>query len=389
MTSKRIYLDYNASAPILPEAKGAMLAALEASANASSVHANGRNARAIVETARGKVAALVGADPNQVIFTSGATEAAQLVLSPMLNRKNRAIELDKIYMSTIEHPCIQNGGRFEAENIARFPVDRHGVVDLAELERLLASLVGKNPFLLALMLANNETGIIQPVKKVSQMVKSAGGYLLVDAVQAAGRVPIDLRQLGADFLVFTSHKLGGPQGAGALILGDAELKPEPLIRGGGQESRLRGGTENIAAIAGFGEAVRIALESLEYIQRLIYIRDRFEGQLVDLCKGKDNRLGPLTVFGRESERLANTTCFAINGLNAETALISLDLDGISVSSGSACSSGKVEPSHVLKAMGVDDQQAKAAIRVSTGWDTRPEDITKFLEAFASCLKRLT
>ncbi len=389
MKKKRAYLDYNASAPLLPQARDAMLSALSVSANASSIHAHGRKARAIIEQARSNIAALAGAGTDNVIFTSGATEAAQLALSPIMVGQGREIKLDELLVSAIEHPCILNGGRFGEDRRTMMPVTGQGVLDIAELEAHLSGRASSEPFLMALMLANNETGIIQPVKEVADIVHDAGGYMLVDAVQAAGRMPLDMMNLGADFLILSSHKIGGPQGAGALVLGDKNFKPKPLIMGGGQELKLRAGTENVAAIAGFDAAAVFAVEQLDHMQEMLYVRNRFEERLADICGPHGNVHGSLVIIGKDSERLANTSCFAVEGINAETALISLDLDGISVSSGSACSSGRVETSHVLIAMGLDDPVARAAIRVSFGWNTKQADTEKFLEAWASYLKRLT
>ena len=387
MTNTRTYLDYNASAPLLPEAKEAMLLALEVSANASSVHGDGRKARGIIERARSQIGALAGVAADHVVFTSGATEAAQLALSPVYHGPDGEIKLDGLYVSAIEHPCVIDGGRFGAVQI--IPVTSEGVVDIAAFSEILSGRQSKKPFLVGLMLANNEAGIIQPVAEMAKLVHNAGGYLLVDAVQAAGRLPVDIAALGADFLILTSHKIGGPQGTGALVLCDRNFKPTPLIFGGGQEHRLRAGTENVAAIAGFGAAAALCTPRLDHMHEMIYVRDKFEDQLTEICKQVGDSHGSLTIFGQQIKRLANTTCFAVKGINAETALISLDLDGISVSSGSACSSGRVEPSHVLKAMGLDNNIARAAIRVSTGWETSPDDRQKFLEAWASYLRRLT
>lgn len=389
MVKKRTYLDYNASAKLHPDAREALLMALDANANASSVHADGRDARAMIERARVNVASLVGANPDQVIFTSGATEAAQLALSSILRRGKDMLRLDRLYVSAIEHPCILSGGRFGEDQITVFPVTSDGVVDIAAFAAMLAARACDTPFLAALMLANNETGIIQPVSEVAQLVHDAGGFLLVDAVQAAGRLPVDMAELGADFLILSSHKIAGPQGAGALVLGDKNLAPEPLIKGGGQEFKLRAGTENLVSVAGFGAASLVAASQLDYMQKTLYIRQAFEKRLAEICKQFAGAKSPLVIFGKEMRRLANTTCFSVPGVNAETALISLDLDGISVSSGSACSSGRVEASHVLKAMGVDNKTAQGALRISTGWDTGPADLEVFLEAWSSYLKRLT
>lgn len=389
MPPTRTYLDYNASAPLLPEARDAMLAALDVSANASSVHGDGRGARAIIERARKQLADLIGAKADQVIFTSGATEAAQLALSPALSAPSGDILLDHLYISAIEHPCILNGGRFVESQRTIVPVTTEGALDLEAFGEVLANRSSDAPFLMALMLANNETGIIQPVKQVAELVHGAGGFLLVDAVQAVGRIPIDIADLGADILILSSHKIGGPQGAGALVLGDKNLKPKPLILGGGQEFQLRAGTENVVAIAGFGAASILCTSQLDHMQEMIYVRDRFEDTLKSVFEPIGNRYGPFTIVGEDVERLANTTCFAVAGINAETALISLDLDGISVSSGSACSSGRVETSHVLMAMGLDKDIARAAIRVSMGWNSTSTDTESFLEAWSSYLSRLT
>ncbi len=365
-----------------------MLSALDIGANASSVHSDGRQARAVVEAARAQVAALVGASADQVIFTSGATEAAQLALSPRLRRGKDEFRLKNLLVSAIEHPCVLNGGRFDPSNITTLPVSSEGVLDLDALAAILGQRNDNEPFLAAIMLANNETGVIQPVREAGKPVHQAGGYLLVDAVQAAGRIALDMSRLGADFLVLTSHKIGGPQGVGALVLADKSITPEPLIKGGGHEHHLRAGTENVAAIAGFGAACGKAVEQLEYMRETLYVRNQLEGRLKELSKSLGNRIGPLKIVGENSERLANTCCFAVSGINAETALISLDLDGISVSSGSACSSGRVEVSHVLRAMGLDEQAARGAIRVSIGWNTTAADTEKFLEAWSSYLHRL-
>jgi cysteine desulfurase len=389
MAMERTYLDYNASAPLLPDARNAMLAALDTSANPSSIHSDGRKSRASIERARINVADLVGAKADQVVFTNGATEAAQLVLSPILNAPAGEVKLDHLYVSAIEHPCILNGGRFDEGQRTIVPVTTEGVLDLELFGEILSNRRSDAPFLMALMLANNETGIIQPVTEASKLVHEAGGYLLVDAVQAVGRIPINISDLGADFLILSSHKIGGPQGVGALVLGDKNIKPRPLVQGGGQEFQLRAGTENVAGIVGFGAASILCIDQLDHMREIVYVRDKFEEQLKTVLEPLGNRFGPLLIIGEGVERLANTTCFAIAGINAETALISLDLDGISVSSGSACSSGRVETSHVLMAMGLDKDVANAAIRVSLGWNSTAADTKNFLEAWSSYLKRLT
>jgi len=243
----RVYFDWNATAPLRPEARAAMLAALDAPQNASSVHAEGRTARGIVEEARRKVAALAGAEPSNVIFTSGATEANMLALTPALGGVPRR---ERLFVSAIEHPSVRSGGRFAADVIEEVSVTATGVIDLDALKQTLTRF--EHP-LVSVMLANNETGVVQPIRAVAELVHAAGGILHVDAVQGAGRMPVDMAALGADLLSLSSHKIGGPQGAGALIRRTG-LSPEPLIKGGGQERGFRAGTENVAAIAGFGAA---------------------------------------------------------------------------------------------------------------------------------------
>lgn len=374
----RAYFDWNATAPLRPEARAAMLAALDGPRNPSSVHAEGRAARAVVEEARAQVAALAGAEPGSVIFTSGATEANMLALTPDIGGAPRR---DRLAVSAIEHPSVRSGGRFAAAAAAELPVTLDGVVDLDALPGVLA---GAGHPLVSVMLANNETGAIQPVRQVADVVHAAGGLLHVDAVQAAGRLPIRMDALGADLLSLSSHKIGGPQGAGALIRRGG-LSPEPLIKGGGQERGFRAGTENVAALAGFGAAAQAALTGLSAAAtRMAAMRDRLEAEL--------RRFTPdLVVFSEHTQRLPNTALVAVPGTKAETALIAFDLKGIALSSGAACSSGKVQASHVLAAMGVEADLARAALRVSLGWETCETDLALLLNAwkltFSSLLRQ--
>ena len=368
--TERIYLDWNASAPLRQEARAAALAALETTGNASSIHLEGRAARRLVEQAREKVAALVGAEPRGVVFTSGGTEANMLALVPATGETAR----DKLLVSAIEHPSVLAGGRFPARAVERLPVTARGEVDLAALERRLAALEGRA--LVSLMLANNETGVVQPISQAARVVHAAGGALHVDAVQAAGRIPCDINALGADLLTLSGHKIGAPKGVGALIGRAGALNLlDPLIKGGGQERNLRAGTENVAAIAGFGVAAAAAREGLGTERaRMAALRDRLEGRLQAASP-------EVVIFGAAAERLPNTTLFAAPGMKAETAVIAFDLEGIAVSSGAACSSGKVQPSHVLSAMGVPAQLARAAVRVSLGPTTTEAQIERFIEAW--------
>ena len=275
MKNPRIYLDYNATAPLLPAAREAMLDALSLPGNPSSVHSEGRKARARVDEARRKVAGLVNASPQNVIFTSGATEAACTLLSPRYRMGRSEITIGHLYFSAVEHPCITSGGRFPAGRITQIDVDHQGRVDLGHL----ASLIEKHDSasgmpMVSVMLANNETGVIQPVSEASELVKSAGGLLVVDAVQAAGRIAIDMQTLGADFIILSSHKMGGPKGAGAFIAQGEIMAPAPLITGGGQEKGHRSGTENPAALAGFGAAAQTALDGMDMMQHVSRLRDR-------------------------------------------------------------------------------------------------------------------
>ena len=368
--TERIYLDWNASAPLRQEARAAALAALETTGNASSIHLEGRAARRLVEQAREKVAALVGAEPRGVVFTSGGTEANMLALVPATGETAR----DKLLVSAIEHPSVLAGGRFPARAVERLPVTARGEVDLAALERRLAALEGRA--LVSLMLANNETGVVQPISQAARVVHAAGGALHVDAVQAAGRIPCDINALGADLLTLSGHKIGAPKGVGALIGRAGALNLlDPLIKGGGQERNLRAGTENVAAIAGFGVAAAAAREGLGTERaRMAALRDRLERRLQAASP-------EVVIFGAAAERLPNTTLFAAPGMKAETAVIAFDLEGIAVSSGAACSSGKVQPSHVLAAIGVPAQLARAAVRVSLGPSTTEAQIERFIEAW--------
>ncbi len=367
--SERAYFDWNASAPLRDEARAAMVAALDVTATASSVHAEGRAARALVEKARAQVASLVGSEARNVTFTSGATETNMLVLTPVLQVGGRKTTCDRLFVSAIEHSSVLSGGRFAAEQVEKLPVTGDGVVDLHALRRVIAR--AERP-LVSVMLANNETGVIQPIREIAEAVHAANGVLHVDAVQGAGRIDCDIAALGADLLTISSHKLGGPQGAGALICrGDIHIA-EPMIKGGGQERGLRAGTESVAAIAGFGAAAAVAAKQAD-AARMAGLRDRFEA-------GLKAAVPAAVIFGESAPRLPNTTLFAVPGMKAETGVIAFDLNGIAVSSGSACSSGKVQPSHVLAAMGVEPSLAQGAVRVSLGWSTSERDVENLLNA---------
>lgn len=379
MTGSHAYLDHNASAPLLPEARAAMLAALEVDANASSVHADGRAARRMVEEARRDVAALVGAKAEHVVFTSGATEAASTLLTPDWRLGRSPLRMTRLVTSAADHPCILCGGRFAPEAVTVLGVDGDGVVDLAALEAVLAGHDrAEGLALVAIHAANNETGVIQPVREIARLAKAHGAVLVVDAVQAAGRVPLDISDGYGDFLILSSHKIGGPKGAGAIVGVSDLMMPAPLIRGGGQEKGHRAGTENVAAIAGFGAAAGTARACLGDIERVRALRDAFEAVVIELAPDA-------IIHGGKAERLANTLFFAIAGIKAETAQIAFDLAGVSLSAGSACSSGKVGPSHVLKAMGVEGDLG--ALRVSIGRETGEAELAAFRAALAQMIER--
>lgn len=376
----RLYLDWNATAPLRDSARAAMAAAMDLVGNPSSVHAEGRAVRRLVEDARERVAAAVGAQPRQVVFTSGGSEANALALSRDLELQgSQSAPLGSAIVSDLEHASIRAGGDFRSGDLERFRCDRKGVASLADLREKLGGASRRGapaPAVVAMMAANNETGVIQPVREAATIVHEFNSLLHVDAVQALGKMPLDINRLGADLLAISAHKIGGPMGVGALVLGDERLHFRLGSRfGGGQERNRRGGTENVVGIAGFGAA---AVEAVRDIQgegaRQHGLRQRLEWGLREIW--------PQTViFGEGAERVPNTLQFAVPGIKAETALIALDLEGVAVSAGSACSSGRVKYSEVVLAMGYDARIAEGAIRVSLGHTTTEADIERFLQAW--------
>ncbi|WP_180902177.1 cysteine desulfurase family protein [Martelella soudanensis] len=380
MSTNRIYLDWNATAALLPEARDAVLEGLDLCGNASSVHREGRAVRARVEAARGQVAALAGADPAHVTFLAGATEAANFVLTPDFRMGRSPVALGALYVSGIEHPAVFEGGRFPSAKRHEIPVLASGVVDLDVLDAMLAAHdKGLGLAMVGLMLVNNETGIIQPVAAAAGIVHRHGGLLVVDAVQGAGRIPLSIAALDADFLILSSHKLGGPKGVGALIARGETLMPAPLARGGGQEKGHHSGTENVPGIFGFGAAAAFAAEAIEARNaRIAALRDRLEDGMRAACPDVE-------IYGADLPRVANTSFFTLPGLKAETGQIAFDLEGIALSAGSACSSGKVGESQVLKAMGRDPRLG--GLRISLGWATTDGDIDAAIAAFAKIAAR--
>ena len=366
----RVYLDWNATTPLRSEARAAMVAAFDLVGNPSSVHAEGREARRLVEEARSTLASAVGALPRNVVFTSAGTEANALALSPGLRGPSGG-PVERLLVSAVEHASVLAGGRFPADKVGHIRVTRAGVVDLDHLKALLKD---GPPTLVSIMAANNETGALQPVAEAAGIVHDAGGLLHVDAIQALGKIAFNINAVGADLATFSAHKIGGPKGIGALVVAEGVSGVEPLLRGGGQELNRRAGTENVAGIAGFGAAVRAALQALpEDAKQMATLRDRLENGI--------RAIAGATIFSDNTERLPNTILFTAPGLKAETAVIGFDLEGIAVSSGSACSSGKVQSSHVLSAMGFDPAVAQGAVRLSLGWSTEPDDINRALEAW--------
>jgi cysteine desulfurase len=432
MTNQRAYLDHNATAPLLPEAREAMIAAIDLAGNPSSVHAEGRKARSVIEEARRAVADLVNVKAEQVTFTSGATEAANLALTPEYRMGRGPLNMSKLYVSAVEHPAVLAGGRFAKEDVIVVSLDADGCLvpafplagkasdgggeeasltqkETPSLHSALAASSSPPPSdrfaatfpargkagatleealaahdkslglpLVAVQLANNESGIIQPIEEISQLVKAHGGILIVDAVQAPGRIPLDMSEGYADFLILSAHKMGGPKGVGALISFSTLLMPSPLQRGGGQEKGHRAGTEPLPLIAGFGAAAKVAKERLGNKEELLAKRDAVEAIIL--------RHAPdAIIHGASVECLPNTVFFTIPGLKAETLQIAFDLAGVALSAGSACSSGKLGASHVLEAMGLGN--LGGALRVSIGHETADADLSLFERALIGVVSR--
>jgi len=373
----RVYLDCNATSPLRPEARAAMLSVLDAPANPSSVHEDGRRARHLVEEARATVAGFAGAAPEDVTFTSGGTEANTLALFGSLQAAaEQGQRFTRLVVSGIEHDSVLNGARRAAElfpglRLSELAVTSAGTIDPQALRSNLRE--GKGKALVSVMAVNNETGVIQPLQAIAAACAEHGALLHSDAVQAAGKLPTRLADLGADIITFSAHKVGGPQGAGALVTRQG-IRIAPQILGGRQERGLRAGTEATAAITGFAAALKAKSWPAPAL------RNELEQRLREACP-------EAVIFGIGSPRVSNTTCIAAPGVPAETLVIALDLDGFSVSAGSACSSGRVARSHVLDAMGVDPDLARCAIRISTGWHTTHEDIVAFAGAWGRIVTR--
>ena len=364
-----VYLDYNASALVRPEVLAVMAEALADNGNPSAVHAAGRRARARVETARARVAELVGADPTAVVFTSGGTEANAQALQSAL-----AAGCERLIVCTTEHPCVVEAAMASGKPVKPLPVDERGVIDLVKLGQLLSQTGGRA--VVAIHHANNESGVIQPIAEAARLVRAAKGWLHVDAIQSAGKIPVDMRTLGADSLTLSAHKLGGPQGVGALVLGEGASAVR-ILHGAGQERGLRAGTENVPGIAGFGVAADCAVRDLPKAEAHRPWRDAAEAAV---------EAAGATVLGKGAPRLPNTLFLSVPGWDSPQQLIVLDLDGVMVSAGSACSSGKTKPSRAIVAMGRMDL-ATGGVRVSGGWGTTEDDWSRFASAWASAYEK--
>jgi cysteine desulfurase len=356
-----IYFDHNATTPVRAEVADAIATALALGGNASSVHTAGRQARQLVEESREQIADLVGVRPAEIVFTSGGTEANNLVL--------RGTGCDHVLVSAIEHDSVLDA----AENIEKIPVDENGLIDLAVLETRLSEIDGQ--VLVSIMLANNETGVIEPVVQVVEIARKYGALVHTDAIQALGKITVDRAKLGVDFMSLSAHKIGGPQGVGALVVNE-EVPLRALIRGGGQERSRRAGTENVPGIVGFGAAARELTDFTE----IKLLQDQLEASIKSIAP-------EAVVYGESVERLPNTSCISMPGVTNETQVMKFDLENVMISAGSACSSGKVQASHVLKAMNVAEDMASTAIRVSLGHGNTADDVAYFVSRWEKIYAR--
>jgi len=360
-----IYMDHNATTSVRPAVVDAVVDAMVVIGNASSVHGSGRQCKRILENARDQVAGVINCQSENVIFTGSGTEANNLAL--------RGLSDIPVLASTIEHASVRSV--VDHEKIA---VDAQGVVNLDQLLELLKKQTGR--VLVSVMLANNETGAIQPVKDIVRIAKSFDAVVHCDAVQALGKIDVDMIDLGVDMMTLSAHKIGGPQGVGALILSPA-VEIEALIKGGGQEHRHRAGTENLPGIAGFGEAAKQAKSERGNFSKLTVLRDQIDTAIQSMT-GR-------AAYSSSVARLANTSYLSMPGVKAETQVMAFDLEGIAISAGSACSSGKVEASHVLSAMGLGEDDASSAIRVSLGWNSTQDDVDHFIDVWKMLYNRLS
>ena len=377
MPERNVYIDYNATTPLKDEVKTAMIEDIGVFGNASSMHGSGRSARSRIEEARKSIAKLIGADPTEVIFTSGGSESNNAVFETM---RELAAERNEFITTAIEHPCVLNSAEFSKKNgfkVTFIPVDEYGKI---KMEALKSALNEKTLFV-SVMMANNEIGTIQDIKGISHLVKKAGAYLHTDAVQAVGKIPVNVEELGVDYLTMSSHKIYGPKGIGALYVKKG-APIFPLIHGGHQEDGLRAGTYNNLGIIGFGKAASLALRDLdEYTKRTLTLRNRLKDGLVAAIQN-------IKINGHPEDVLPNTLNVSFSGAEGEAILLSMDLAGIEASTGSACASGSLEPSHVLLAIGAKPELAHGSIRFSLGWGTSREDVDYIIETLPPIIKKL-
>ena len=373
---KRYYLDHNATAPLRPEVIEAVTDAMRHDGNSLSVHEEGRRARKTIEDAREALRSLVNAPVNGVIFTSGGTESIHYALHGAMKPHN----IKRIFVSAIEHKATPENAITTGAEVEIIPAIANGVVDLDWLRERLTDYDAARDggFIVCLMFANNETGVLQPVREAAEIAHDAGGLLFCDAAQAAGKVPVNFVMSGADMMAVTGHKFGGPVGVGALIAGP-NLPLEPIMRGGGHEENRRAGTHNVPAIAGLGVAAELAKASLARAGEIAAMRDRME-EAAEAAGAK--------VWGKGEERLPGTLCLSAEGFSGATQMMTMDLSGIAVSAGTACSSGKTKPSHVLTAMGASDEEATSAIRVSIGWNSTEDDADAFIREWPKAYERI-
>lgn len=370
--SAKTYLDYNATVPLRPSAKAAAINAYDQILNASAAHSFGQKGRRLIEEARTTIANAINCPPAQLVFNSGATESNNTVLQHFA----KTYPEDRILIGATEHAAVQE----VLDNAEQIPVDENGVIDLSALEDMLKNAARVS--LVSVMLANNETGTIQPIKDIAALAHKHGALLHCDATQALGKIHLDMAELGIDFMSLSAHKIGGTQGTGALALGLCGITPV-LLHGGGQEKSARAGTENIAGIAAFAATTTEALDTLDTEQkRLTALQKHLEDGILKISPEAH-------IFSRDVERLPNTTLFSIEGLKAETLVMNFDLEGIAVSNGAACSSGTVKQSRVLKAMNIPEPLAQGALRITTGWATKQNDIDRFLDVWKKLYERMT
>jgi len=374
--SKRYYLDYNATTPVHPEVIDVVAKTMAIAGNSSSVHQEGRAVKAIVEEAREDFRTLVNAPVNGVIFTGGGTEAIHYAIHGSV----QAVHVKRIFVSAVEHAAVPANAATAGVSVETIPVLASGVIDLEWLRARLENynVEEEGGFLVCLMLANNETGVIQPVKQAAEITHNMGGLIFVDAAQGVGKIPVDFAEIGADMMCATGHKFSGPIGVGVLVV-RAGLTLEPIMRGGSHEMKRRAGTSNVPAIAGFGKACQLAADYLEKRPQIEAMRDHMQAQVKE---------HGAHIWGEGEARLPGTLCLSVPGFTSETQVMALDLAGIAVSSGSACSSGKTSASYVLTAMGVEDDLANSMIRVSVGWSSTKEDVDAFIQAWIKAYARV-